>query len=103
MTHPSRVSGSVSMDGHTSHKLAIAVRWHAGKAVLYRVLCGGRVLPRLEKHSPVVFRPVVHEKFEGFCLGRVAWIGVVQEVEDAVQHLLDGDARPPALALVEDA
>lgn len=59
MTHPSRVSGSVSMDGHTSHKLAIAVRWHAGKAVLYRVLCGGRVLPRLEKHSPVVFRPVV--------------------------------------------
>lgn len=36
-------------------------------------------------------------------MGRVAWIGVVQEVEDAVQHLLDGDARPPALALVEDA
>lgn len=59
MTHPSRVSGSVCMDGHASHKLAIAVRCHAAKAVPCLVLCGGRVLPRLEKHSPVVFRPVV--------------------------------------------
>lgn len=36
------------------------------------------------------------------CLGWVVGIRVIQELEDAVQHLLDGDTGPPALSLVND-
>ena len=56
----------------------------------------------LGPHPLLVVRPVLAEAGVGLGLGGVLDVGVVQEVLDTQQDLLDGDGRPPVLLLVQD-
>ena len=58
--------------------------------------------PGLGPHPLLVVRPVLAEAGVGLGLGGVLDVGVVQEVLDTQQDLLDGDGRPPVLLLVQD-
>ena len=50
----------------------------------------------------LVIGPVLTEAGVGLGLGRVLNVGVVQEVLDPQQDLLDGDGGPPVLLLIQD-
>ena len=50
----------------------------------------------------LVIGPVLAEAGVGLGLGRILNVGVVEEVLDAEQDLLDGDGGPPVLLLVQD-
>ena len=50
----------------------------------------------------LVIGPVLAEAGVGLGLGRVLNVGVVQEVLDPQQDLLDGDGGPPVLLLIQD-
>ena len=56
----------------------------------------------LSPHPLLVVRPVLAEAGVGLGLGGVLDVGVVQEILDTQQDLLDGDGRPPVLLLVQD-
>ena len=56
----------------------------------------------LVPHPLLVVRPVLAEAGVGLGLGGVLDVGVVQEILDTQQDLLDGDGRPPVLLLVQD-
>ena len=56
----------------------------------------------LGPHPLLVVRPVLAEAGVGLGLGGVLDVGVVQEILDTQQDLLDGDGRPPVLLLVQD-
>ena len=58
--------------------------------------------PGLGPHPLLVVRPVLAEGGVGLGLGGVLHVGVVEEVLDTQQDLLDGDGRPPVLLLVQD-
>ena len=58
--------------------------------------------PGLGPHPLLVVRPVLAEGGVGLGLGGVLHVGVVQEILDTQQDLLDGDGRPPVLLLVQD-
>ena len=58
--------------------------------------------PGLGPHPLLVVRPVLAEAGVGLSLGGVLDVGVVQEILDTQQDLLDGDGRPPVLLLVQD-
>ena len=58
--------------------------------------------PGLGPHPLLVVRPVLAEAGVGLGLGGVLDVGVVQEILDTQQDLLDGDGRPPVLLLVQD-
>ena len=50
----------------------------------------------------LVIGPVLAEAGVGLGLGRILNVGVVEEVLDTEQDLLDGDGGPPVLLLVQD-
>ena len=50
----------------------------------------------------LVISPVLAEAGVGLGLGRILNVGVVEEVLDPQQNLLDGYGRPPVLLLVQD-
>ena len=58
--------------------------------------------PGLGPHPLLVVRPVLAEAGVGLGLGGVLDVGVVQEILDTQQDLLDGYGRPPVLLLVQD-
>ena len=58
--------------------------------------------PGLGSDPLLVISPVLTEAGVGLGLSRVLNVGVVQEVLDTQQDLLDGDGRPPVLLLVQD-
>ena len=58
--------------------------------------------PRLCSDPLLVIGPVLTEAGVGLGLGRVLNVGVVQEVLDPQQDLLDGDGGPPVFLLVQD-
>ena len=56
----------------------------------------------LGPHPLLVVGPVLTKAGVGLCLGGVLDVGVVEEVLDTEEDLLDGDGRPPVLLLVQD-
>ena len=58
--------------------------------------------PRLCPDPLLVIGPVLTEAGVGLGLSRVLNVGVVQEVLDPQQDLLDGDGGPPVFLLVQD-
>ena len=57
----------------------------------------------LGSHSLLVISSVLTETCVRLRLGGVLDVGVVEEVLDAEEDLLDGDGGPPVLLLVQDA
>ena len=60
------------------------------------------ILPGLGLDPSLVLGLVVHEELVGLRLGGTVGVGIVEEVLDAQEHLLDGDGGTPSLLLVED-
>ena len=58
--------------------------------------------PGLSSHPLLVLGPVLAVARVGLRLGRVLDVGVVEQVLDPQQDLLDGDGGPPVLLLVQD-
>ena len=58
--------------------------------------------PSLSPDSLLVIGPVLTKAGVGLGLGGVLDVGVVEEVLDTEQDLLDGDGGPPVLLLVQD-
>ena len=58
--------------------------------------------PGLGPHPLLVVRPVLAEAGVGLGLGGVLDVGVVEQVLDPQQNLLDGDGGPPVLLLGQD-
>ena len=56
----------------------------------------------LGPHPLLVVSPVLTKAGVGLGLGGVLDVGVVEEVLDTEEDLLDGDGRPPVLLLVQD-
>ena len=58
--------------------------------------------PGLSPHPLLVVCPILAEAGVGLGLGGVLDVGVVEQVLDPQQDLLDGDGGPPVLLLVQD-
>lgn len=60
------------------------------------------ILPCFRLHPSLVLGFIVHVKIVSFTLSRAARVGIIQEILDAEQHLLDGDGGPPAFLFVQN-
>lgn len=60
------------------------------------------ILPSLGLDPSLVLGLVVLEEVVGLGLGGTVGVGIVEEVLNAEEHLLDGDGGTPSLLLVED-
>ena len=58
--------------------------------------------PCLSSDPLLVVGSVLTEAGVSLGLGRILDVGIIEEVLDAQQDLLDGDGRPPVLLLVQD-
>ena len=58
--------------------------------------------PCLSSDSLLIIGPILTEAGVSLGLGRILDVGVVEEILDPQQDLLDGDGRPPVLLLVQD-
>ena len=58
--------------------------------------------PGLSPHPLLVVGPVLTKAGVGLGLSGILDVGVIEEVLDPQQDLLDGDGRPPVLLLVQD-
>ena len=65
------------------------------------LLLGGHG-PGLGPHPLLVVGPVLTEAGVSLGLSGVLDVGVIEQVLDTQQDLLDGDGRPPVLLLVQD-
>lgn len=66
-------------------------------------LDGGCHFARLLSYASLVGGCILLEHGEGFALCWVVRVGIVEQILNAQQDLLDGDGRFPALVLVQDA
>ena len=58
--------------------------------------------PGLSSDPLLVISPILTEAGVGLSLSRILDVGVVEEVLDAQEDLLDGDGRPPVFLFVQD-
>lgn len=83
----------------------VLARLHTSPSSSFPYLClslGRSILPSFGLDPSLVLGLVVHKKLVGLGLGGAVGVGIVQEVLNAEEHLLDGDRGPPPLLLVED-
>jgi hypothetical protein len=67
-----------------------------------RLLSSGSVFRSLLSNPPLVFGLVVHVKIVSFRLRRTGWIGIIEQILNSDEDLLEGNRRTPTFFLIQN-
>jgi hypothetical protein len=67
-----------------------------------RLLSNGSVFRSLLSNPPLVFVLVVHVKIVSFRLRRTGWIGIIEQILNSNEDLLEGNRRTPTFFLIQN-